>query len=264
MNPSFSIGSFEIFYYGLVLGIAILVGYFFARWRTNFYEVPKTVFDTVFILVVPLAIIGARLYFVAFNLGEYIASPERIFALREGGLAIHGALLGGLLGLLVTAYIYRKKPTYFSWSGILDVLAPVMLLSQAIGRFANFVNQEAFGSPTSLPWGIPIDVQNRPEQFSEASHFHPTFAYEAIWNLIGLALLIFIERRWRKQSRKLPGALFALYVLWYSFGRFWIEFLRTDALLLGHVRIAQVASVLGVLGSLIYLWYRYKQWKTAR
>lgn len=266
MNPGFNLGPLRLHYYGLILGLAILVAYYFLRARAKKAQFPLSVIDTVFLLSVPLAIIGARLYFVLFNLEVYLADPSRILAFWEGGLAIHGALLGGLVGALIAWIVTKRRKIKASFGRLLDLIAPPLLLAQAIGRFANFVNQEAFGRPTDLPWGIFIAPEQRPPGLEEFSSFHPTFAYEAIWNLIGVGLLLWAEKRWSflrgaaGSAGKASGSLFALYLIWYSFGRFFIEALRTDSLFLGNLRVAQLVSVLGVIGGLGYIWYRKKQW----
>ncbi|MFH0830936.1 MAG: prolipoprotein diacylglyceryl transferase [Parcubacteria group bacterium] len=259
-NPGFTIGPLRIYYYGLILALALLVGYFWARRRARRYRVPTALIDTALLVVTPLAVLGARLYFVLFNYTYFAEHPVEILDMRSGGLAIHGALLGGALGLALVWLRYR----HVRFSTILDVLAPVLLLSQAIGRLANYVNQEAFGQPTRLPWGIYISPEQRPAQYLAASHFHPTFAYEAIWNLLGLWLVLWLERRLSKRISIQHGLLFAVYVAWYSLGRFWIEALRTDALYLGLIKIAQLVSLIGLLGSSLFIWYRIRQWRRSR
>jgi phosphatidylglycerol:prolipoprotein diacylglycerol transferase len=260
MNPGFQIGPFRIYYYGLILGLAIVAGYFFARRRAARHSVSLELFDLCFISMVPAAIIGARLYYVAFTFEVYRVDPLRIFSLAEGGLAFHGALIGGFIGLLIALAIARRKKIKTRLSAVLDVVAPVLLLSQAIGRLANYVNQEAFGGPTSLPWGIFISPEKRPLGLESHATFHPTFAYEALWNLAGLAGLLLIERIWRKKGYTARGGIFALYLIWYAIARFWIEFLRTDALMIGSLRVAQIVSVVAFLGSSFYLWYAWRQW----
>jgi phosphatidylglycerol:prolipoprotein diacylglycerol transferase len=260
MNPGFQIGPLRIYYYGLILGVAIVVGYFFTRRRAMQRSISLEIMDLCFVSMVPAAIIGARLYYVAFTFEAYRNDPLRIFSLAEGGLAFHGALIGGGIGLLIALAIARRKKIKARLSTLLDVVAPVLLLSQAIGRVANYVNQEAFGRPTDAPWGIFISPEKRPLGLESYTTFHPTFAYEALWNLAGLALLLLIERFWRKKGYASRGSLFALYLIWYAIARFWIEFLRTDALMIGSLRVAQIVSVVAFLGSSFYLWYAWRQW----
>lgn len=265
MNPHFSVGPITVYYYGLILAVAILAAFVYARRRSARFGVPPTFIDTALLAMVPTGIVGARLYFVAFSWEYFKTRPSEIFALQDGGLAIHGALVGGALGLAAVWWFYnrRTKPatSRISFVSLLDLFAPVLPLAQAIGRLANYVNREAFGTPTDLPWGIAIPTQQRPPQYATAEYFHPTFAYEALWNLVGLALLLLMEKRFKKIGRPTRGLLFAVYLGWYSLGRFWIEALRTDALLVGSSRIAQIVSIMGVLGSAGFIWYRLAQWR---
>jgi len=136
-------------------------------------------------------------------------------------------------------------------------------LAQAIGRLGNFVNQEAFGSPTNLPWRIFIEAERRPPGFEEFEYYHPTFAYEAIWNLIGVVLLLLLEKK-GSLKRFGSGAIFAGYIIWYSVGRFFIEALRTDSLYWGNLRVAQLISISAVLGGLVFIWYRKSHAKTTK
>ena len=188
-------------------------------------------------------LIGARLYYVAFNLDYYSRFPAKILAVWEGGLAIHGGVLGGLL--LGGGYaLWRGLPaiTY------LDIAAPSLALGQAIGRWGNFFNEEAFGTPTDLPWRLYISPQHRPPQYAQEEFFHPTFLYESLWDLLVFVLLIGF---FRTRLERAPGALFLTYLGLYSVGRFITEALRTDALMLGPIRVAQLASVVGVALALV-------------
>ena len=188
-------------------------------------------------------LLGARLYYVAFNLDYYARFPSKILAVWEGGLAIHGGVLGGIL--VGGGYaLWRHLPaiTY------LDVAAPSMALGQAIGRWGNFFNEEAFGTPTDLPWRLYISPPHRPIQYARDDFFHPTFLYESVWDLIVFLLLMGV---FRTRFERAPGALFLTYLGLYSVGRFLTEALRTDALMLGPIRVAQLASVVGVAVALV-------------
>jgi len=189
-------------------------------------------------------LVGARLYYVVFNLDYYHTQAWwRMFAVWEGGLAIHGGLIGGLLsgGL----YVWSRGLPLLTY---LDIVAPYLPLGQAIGRWGNFFNEEAFGGPTQLPWKLYISEARRPPQFLDAEYFHPTFLYESIWNLGIFLILGFVLRR---RLERAPGALFLAYLGLYSLGRFWVEGLRTDSLMLGQLRVAQVVSVVSVLLAII-------------
>jgi phosphatidylglycerol:prolipoprotein diacylglycerol transferase len=188
-------------------------------------------------------LVGARLYYVVFNLDYYGRYPAKILAVWEGGLAIHGGVLGGLL--LGGGYaLWRGLPavTY------LDIAAPSLSLGQAIGRWGNFFNEEAFGTPTELPWRLYISPQHRPVQYAQDEFFHPTFLYESLWDLLVFVVLVWV---FRDRLERAPGALFLTYVGLYSVGRFITEALRTDALMFGPIRVAQLASVVGVTLALV-------------
>jgi len=277
MNPGFSLGPITFYYYGLILAVAILVAYVYARKRAAKHGVPVGLIDSSLLFVTALGVIGARLYYVAFSWSQFSDNPREILNIQGGGLAIHGALIGGAVGLVLVWLWYRRRAQTLRFSSLLDVFAPVLPLAQAIGRVANYVNQEAFGNPTTLPWGIYISPERRPAQFQSAEHFHPTFAYEAFWNLFGLGLVLLVERWITKRSKiegknvatsaltkKPNGVLFAVYLGWYSLGRIWIEALRTDALLVGSAKIAQIVSLGALLGSAAFIWYRLAQWRSSR
>src|SRR5262249_49011549 len=193
-------------------------------------------------------LIGARLYYVAFNLDYYLRFPGKIFAVWEGGLAIHGGVIGGLL--LGGGVAPAARPARPTGPGItyLDIAAPSLALGQAIGRWGNFFNEEAFGTPTNLPWRLFISPPHRPIQYAQDEYFHPTFLYESLWDLMVFLLLMVV---FRKRFERAPGALFLTYLGLYSVGRFLPEAVRTDALMLGPIRVAQLASVVGVALALV-------------
>jgi phosphatidylglycerol---prolipoprotein diacylglyceryl transferase len=188
-------------------------------------------------------LVGARLYYVVFNLDYYSQFPAKILAVWEGGLAIHGGLIGGLLVGGVYAWVKRLPVLAY-----LDVVAPSLAIGQAIGRWGNFFNEEAFGTPTDLPWRLYISPAQRPIQYASEQSFHPTFLYESVWDLLLFIALAF----WlRCRLQRAPGALFLAYLGLYSAGRFVTEGLRTDALMLGPIRIAQLVSVVAVVLALV-------------
>lgn len=241
MDPiAFSIFGFDIRWYGILIATAMLIASAFLLKRGKTMGLSEDDLMDVIIWVLPSAIIGARLYYVLFyDLNYYLTQPTEILNLRAGGLAIHGGVIGGFLaGWLVTV----KKGLPFV--KLADVVAPVLVLGQAIGRWGNFFNGEAHGGPTSLPWGIMVDGQK----------VHPTFLYESIWNFI---IFLFLLRLLNKKH--FDGQIIALYFVLYSIGRFFIEGLRTDSLMLGPLRIAQVISFLMIIGGLgVYHWGKKK------
>jgi phosphatidylglycerol:prolipoprotein diacylglycerol transferase len=189
-------------------------------------------------------LIGARLYYVLFNLDYYQTQPWwRIFAVWEGGLAIHGGLIAGLVA--GGAYVWGKGLPLLTY---LDIVAPSLALAQAIGRWGNFFNEEAFGGPTDLPWKLFISEPRRPPAYVDQQFFHPTFLYESLWNVGAFLILYFVLRR---RLERAPGALFLAYLGLYSLGRFWIEGLRTDSLMLGSFRIAQIVSITAVVVAVV-------------
>jgi prolipoprotein diacylglyceryl transferase len=199
---------------------------------------------------VAAGVIGARAYH---DLTSWSQVPDPkwkgVFEVWEGGLGVWGGIL---LGTLVGAWVVRRSGA--SVRRFLDAAAPGLLLAQAIGRIGNWWNQELFGKPTDLPWGLEISASHRPEQYVLSQTFHPTFLYELIWNLVGVALLIYVGRRFRIR----PPALFALYVAYYCFGRFFEELLRVDpSHELGPLRLnAWVSVVLFIAATVFFVWWQ--------
>lgn len=190
-------------------------------------------FDEFLLWVIPAGFIGARLWYVIFNLNYYSLYPGKIFAVWEGGLAIHGGILAGMAVALIWTRV--KKINFLRFA---DIASVALVLGQAIGRWANYVNQEAYGKPTSLPWAMYIAGEYR----------HPTFLYESIWNLF-----LFFGLYYYLSHRPQSGKVFGLYLAGYSLGRFFIEAMRTDSLMLGSFRVAQIVSVvLFVAGIVIF------------
>ncbi len=182
---------------------------------------------------IPAALIGARLYYVVFQWEYYKGDILKMLNTREGGLAIHG----GLIAAVIAGYFFTKHKKIPFWKTA-DLVAPSIALGQAIGRWGNYINGEAHGGPTNLPWGIMV----------EGMKVHPTFLYESLWNF-GLFLFLMYYRN----NKKFDGELFILYAVIYSMGRFWIEGLRTDSLMFMGMRIAQLVSVSVVLVGLFLL-----------
>ncbi len=219
---AFSIGPFTIHWYGLIMGTAALVGLWLAIREGRRHGLDSEVFLDMMIWVIPAAIIGARLYYVAFEWSYYSEHPADILAVWKGGLAIHGGLIGGFLA--GAWYVKRHKLAFFH---LADIVAPSIILGQAIGRWGNFINQEAHGSEVSesflqslhLPQWI-ID-----QMYIQGAYYHPTFLYESLWNIVGLILLLLLRR-----FNPRRGEIFFSYLIWYSLGRFFIEGLRTDSL----------------------------------
>src|SRR3989304_8550857 len=233
-----SIGPLTIHVYGLVIAIAIFLGWVLAKKRAVIYAIPRKLFDDP-ILIIPLilAIATARVYHVVDYWDYYSNNLIRIFAIGNGGLGILGALAGMVLGFWIIARV-----TKVNFLSILDLAAPSILLGQAVGRFANFINQEGFGPPTGKPWGIFIDQAHRPAEYINSARFHPTFFYEAAINFITFIFLLFLSKK-----LKLPGQVFGLYLILYAVGRFAVEFWRIDTWMIGEVKVAHVVAILAFL-----------------
>ena len=259
------IGPISIHWYGVIIGAGILLCYWYAMHEAKRRGLSEKPIDDMAFWVILAGVIGARLYYVLFNISYYAANPTEILQIWKGGLAIHGALLFGAAAYFL--YCARHKLSAFLYA---DVIIPGILLAQALGRWGNFFNNEAFGTPTNLSWKLFIPEANRPEGFTDFAYFHPTFLYESLWNLLGFFLLIFLSRKffprttlhhtpYKLQATHSSGPILFSYLVFYSFGRFFIESLRTDSLYLGPLRIAQVVSViLFLIGFFGLLFFRRK------
>lgn len=239
----FEWGPIVIRWYGLLIASAILLGANLSQALAQRRNVNPELLSDLIIWLVVAAIPSARLYYVLFEWPEYAQRPDKIIAIWEGGIAIHGAILGGVVAGLIFCRLKR-----ISFWQVADLIAPALILGQAIGRWGNFFNSEAFGDPTDLPWKLYIPLNRRPPGFENFEFFHPTFLYESIWNLAVFGLLMFLFFRDLKGRPRLKiGTLFLVYLVTYSAGRIWIEGLRTDSLMLGPLRIAQIVSLVGIL-----------------
>ena len=236
---AFDFGVLQIRWYGILMAASILAGFWLAHRRAVLEGLPADQLVRAAQWGVVAGLVGARLYEVVFNWDYYGRYPAKIVAVWEGGLAMHGGIIAGPL---VGAWLARR------WGvpvlRALDVIAPSMILGQAIGRWGNFFNEEAFGAPTGLPWKLYISPSHRPIEFRQFDFFHPTFLYESLWNLLVFALLVL----WiRPRVGRHPGAVFFSYIGLYSVGRFFIEAVRLDSFWIGPFRVGQIASVAGVL-----------------
>jgi phosphatidylglycerol---prolipoprotein diacylglyceryl transferase len=250
----FSLGFLTVRWYGLLIATGVLVGVFVSQSLAKRRQIdPDTIGDLAIWLVIG-AIPCARIYYVLFEWQRYSQNPSKIFAIWEGGIAIHGAIIGGVIA--GTLFARRYKVSFWQ---LVDLIVPALILGQAIGRWGNFFNSEAFGAPTNLPWKLYISPEYRSLADREFDYFHPTFLYESLWNLMVFGLLLYLFF-WglRYRDRLKLGTLGFVYLVAYSSGRIWIEGLRTDSLMLGFLRVAQVISlgaiVLGLFG-LFWLYY---------
>jgi prolipoprotein diacylglyceryl transferase len=231
----FHLGPLAPRWYGVLLAVGILIAILVTRRQLALRGRDPGIAGEVAVWAVPCGVIGARLYHVATDWSAFSGDLGKIPLIQEGGLGIYGALLGGALGAVVGA-----RRAGVPLLVILDCAVPGVALAQALGRFGNYFNQELFGGPTSLPWGLEIDLENRPAQYLDDTTFHPTFLYESLWNLLVMAVLLRASRRWRQHP---PGYYLALYLALYSLGRFLVEGLRVDpAHEIGPFRLNQVVA----------------------
>jgi len=248
MHPVFiRIGPLEIRYYGLMYLIAFVVGFFLIRREVRRRGLPLSTEDLldIFLVTIPLGLLGARLYYVFFRLDFFLSHPVEIPAIWHGGLAIHGGLLGGALGLWIGSRWKRVS----IWE-LGDCVVPAVILGQALGRIGNLMNGDAYGLPTTLPWGIVFPPESPAGQAYPGIPLHPTMIYELIGNLLTFGLL------WRLRLRPAkPGFLTAVYFMSYSVVRGLVSIVRGDSLWLGPIRAAHVASLLLFLGFGAWLFY---------
>lgn len=228
--------------YGMLIAIGVLVATQIAerRWRAR-GNPPGGILDLAFWIIVA-GVVGARLYHVATDYQRFDDAPWRALAIWQGGLSIWGAVIGGAIAVLVQTRRTRVDPLV-----VMDCIVPGLLAAQAIGRWGNWFNQELFGKPTALPWALEIAAEHRPAGYAMYSTFHPTFLYESLYALVLIAVILWAERRFRFRR----GETFALYVMLYTFGRFWLENLRIDpAHHIGPLRVnAWVSLIVFVLGA---------------
>jgi phosphatidylglycerol---prolipoprotein diacylglyceryl transferase len=245
------IGPFSLRWYGLLIASAVLIGVTLSQYLAKKRGVdPEKIGDMVIWLVIA-AILCARLYYVLFEWRTYVNRPIDVFAIWKGGIAIHGAVLGGTFA----TWLFARANRLSFWQ-LCDIIAPSLILGQAIGRWGNFFNSEAFGAPTDLPWKLFIPLDNRPADYRDFEYFHPTFLYESLWNLGVFALLMGLFYWGLKHPHKFRiGTLLLVYLIAYGSGRVWIEGLRTDSLMIGPLRMAQLFSLVTIgLGWLGLIW----------
>ncbi len=241
----FQLGWFRLKWYGLLIATAVLIGVNLSMRLGQFRKIDSEAIADLAICLVIGAIPAARLYYVIFEWQTYSQRPENIIKIWEGGIAIHGALIGGS----IAAIIFAKVKQISFWQ-LADIVAPSVALGQAIGRWGNFFNSEAYGSQTDLPWKLCI-----PRYPNTCEYVHPTFLYESLWNLLVFALLMWLFIRDNRQHQLKAGSIFLVYLVAYSIGRFAIEGLRTDSLMFGSLRMAQMISLVGIgIGSIGLSW----------
>jgi len=255
MEIAFYVGPFAIHWYGIMITLAIVAAILLAIIEAKRRgEAWGNVLNMAF-FVLPLGIIGARLYHVIDQWDFYSQNPALIFG--GAGMGIFGAVIGGAIGLLI--YTKWKKLSTLRW---LDIVAPGLILAQAIGRWGNFFNQELYGYPTDLPWAIYIDPAHRLTGYEAFSHFHPLFLYESLWNFLGCFLLLLLGRKFR--HRLTDGDIFFLYIIYYSVGRFFLEGLKIDVWTIAGIPTARwICSIAIIVSVGVIVYRRYQLCHTA-
>jgi phosphatidylglycerol:prolipoprotein diacylglycerol transferase len=253
--------SFHIYFYGILIMIGVIAAAFLAQAESKRRGLnPDVIWDVLFWVVVA-GIVGARIWHIltpppsmvaqGITTKWYLMHPLDMINIRNGGLGIPGAIIGGALALWI--YCRNKKLTFLTW---LDVVAPGVALAQAIGRWGNFFNQELYGKPTNLPWKIYIDPLHRVAGYQNYDYFTPLFLYESLWNLLNMAVLLWLGRRFEKWLK--PGDLFFIYAIMYAIGRFFLEFLRLDASQVAGINFNQTFMVVVALVSAVAFFLNHR------
>ena len=240
---AFSILGIDVMWYGTLIGIGFILAIMISYYRASKFNIDPDFILTLTIWIIPCALIGARAYYVLFNWERYVGDFSAIINVRAGGLAVHGGLiLCFIVGYMLCKY-YKEK-----FLDVADLVAPVIALAQSIGRWGNFFNEEAHGYATDLPWAQIIDGVG----------YHPTFLYESIW-----CFILFIFLMWfSNNKRAFNGQIICLYGILYSVERFFVESFRTDSLMIGPLRQAQVISIVIIIVCVaLYIFLKKKQRK---
>ena len=252
MDPvAFYVFGLSIRWYGILIGTGMAIAIILANYTCKYRDINYDSFTDIMLISLPIGIIGARLYYVAFDFSNYRNNLISILDIRGGGLAIHG----GIIFALISAFIISKHKK-MNFLKIADAAAPTIIIAQAIGRWGNFFNSEAHGDPVSYNFIKNFSYFIQQGMHIGGIYYNPTFLYESIWDFIVFIILIIILRKSKK-----VGIVFFSYIGLYSIGRFFIEGLRTDSLMFGSIRIAQLVSLCGIIiwiGFLIFSKYRTK------
>ena len=243
---AFNIFGFNVYYYSLCILLGVIVAYILITREGKKQGLPKEFISDLIFYTLIIGILGARVYYCVFNLDYYLANPSEILKIYNGGLAIHGGVIAGL----IFVYFYTKKKN-ISFIKILDIVAPAVIIAQSFGRWGNFFNQEAHGGITTYQnlknMHIPEFIING--MHIEGKYYYPTFFFESIWCLIGFMILMIARRN--KNLRK--GFQIGFYFIWYGIGRFFIEAFRTDSLMFFGLKIAQIVSLIGIIIGIIII-----------
>lgn len=262
-SSTVAIGGLSLSLYGMMMGLALISAYIIALLIARRFDRVRGThiedhIDGLFWWIFVPALIGARVLFIAYHPDYFASAPQEAFMIWHGGIVWHGALIGGIIGS--AACCAWKK---ISWFDMADILAPTLALGQAIGRWGNYFNQENYGLPTNVSWGIPIDLVHRLQGYEQFQYFHPTFLYESLWDIALFGALLYMLFRWVMQKRSAwyrSGMIFMLYLILYSAARFAIEFIRIDTVpVIWGLRIPQWWSVDLTLAALIIIAIRIRK-----
>ncbi|XIF20468.1 MAG: prolipoprotein diacylglyceryl transferase [Acetilactobacillus jinshanensis] len=251
LNPiAFDLGPIQVHWYGIFIASAVMLAVVLSAHEAQRQHLdPENIYDVI-IYALPVAIVSARIYYVVFQWGYYQNHLDQIIAIWDGGIAIYGALIGAA----IVVYYFCRLRQISVWT-MLDIVAPTVIMGQAIGRWGNFMNQEAFGQVTSLSFlthlHLPLWIIH--QMLIQGAYRQPTFLYESIWDALGFILLMSL-----RHTPKLfkHGEIVLTYVAWYSFGRFFTEGMRTDSLMLGNIRFSQMLSVIFFVGAITLIFVR--------
>jgi phosphatidylglycerol:prolipoprotein diacylglycerol transferase len=265
MPTGFYVGPIYIRFYGIILMLGALAAAFLAEREARRRNLNSEFVWDALIWVLIGGVIGARLWHVftpppsmiaaGFTTQYYLTHPLDLINTRAGGLGIPGAIIGG--GLALYIFCRRKKMSFLLWA---DIAAPGLALAQAIGRWGNYVNQELYGKPSNLPWAIKIDPINRVPGYENYSTFQPLFLYESIWNLMLMGFLLWMERKFADKLKE--GDIFLAYLIGYSTGRFFLEFLRLDAARFGTINVNQTVMLVVAFVSGLLIYWRHREGTT--
>ncbi len=256
----FKFGSLTLYWYGFLVGLSILFGFFITLKLSKYFNVNKDDLNDLVLSLILFSLIGSRIYEIFLEWNYYWNNPVNILKIWEGGLAIHGAIIAGLI--VIYFFSKKRKISFLQLSGL---IAPGLVLGHAIGRFGNWFNQELFGLPSNLPWSIPIEIHNRPLEFVAHSHFHPTFLYESLGNFLIFLLLVFLIIKLSNKLNKSYLGLLSLstYLILSSTLRFSLEFIKIDPTpIFLSLRWPQIFSVLVILITLSF--FIYKNYKLTK
>ncbi|WP_281164189.1 prolipoprotein diacylglyceryl transferase [Liquorilactobacillus sicerae] len=260
LNPiAFKLGELEVHWYGIIIASAVVLAVFLAVREGKRRGLDEDVFYDYILWAIPISLVTARLYYVIFQWSYYSQHLDEIYRIWDGGIAIYGCLIGAIV--VVIFFCQRRNVPVWLF---LDVAAPTVILAQGIGRWGNFMNQEAHGRPTTLAFLQDLHLPTFIIQQMKINgvYYQPTFLYESLWDILGFIVLISLRHRPKLFKR---GEVFFSYVIWYSFGRFFIEGMRTDSLMLGSLRVSQWLSVMLFIGAICWLlarryWHPLEPW----